>query len=366
MEVVNEHKYQCNICGKCFEKQQQIGGHVITIHLISECPLCGIMCSRLSMGRHIRAHEKNNFAEKCEKCENVMIKKYGSGRFCNAKCSKSFSALVNKKEANKKISKTLSEKNRLRIWGEIETITKECVYCKSLFQVDYANRNKESCMTWCQQKFRLDPKNPKFEDNMTIAINSGKKSAALQSKIRRSKNEIEFANLCKKEFPDAEFNSSIFDGWDADVIIPSKKIAVMWNGNWHYNDIVGQKHLNKIQNRDKVKLAIIAKHGFETYVIKDHGKKNSNFVHEQFKEFMKWVNFKYCQTAGAIPATATLGSYFNGRKFGLHPKSIGSIPIESTNNYPMLAHLAEQVVKQGRECSSLTSDPGNYAASTQN
>ena len=29
----------------------------------------------------------------------------------------------------------------------------------------------------------------------------------------------------------------MFNGWDADVILPDLKIAIMWNGIWHYKQV---------------------------------------------------------------------------------------------------------------------------------
>jgi hypothetical protein len=47
---------------------------------------------------------------KCETCNNLHDGSYGSGRFCNKKCSKTFSSTVKRKEANEKISNSLKGK----------------------------------------------------------------------------------------------------------------------------------------------------------------------------------------------------------------------------------------------------------------
>ena len=30
---------------------------------------------------------------------------------------------------------------------------------------------------------------------------------------------------------------SIFNGWDADIILTDLKIAILWNGKWHYEKL---------------------------------------------------------------------------------------------------------------------------------
>lgn len=47
------------------------------------------------------------------KCENCLIEhdgSYASGRFCNKKCSRSFSTKIKRKDINEKVSKTLKSK----------------------------------------------------------------------------------------------------------------------------------------------------------------------------------------------------------------------------------------------------------------
>lgn len=110
----------------------------------------------------------------------------------------------------------------------------------------------------------------------------GKVSATSQGK--RSKNEIYFSELCAKEF-DITTNEPYFEGWDADVIIHSEKTAILWNGVWHYKQIMKSQSLQQVQARDKVKTAIIEKFGYIPYVIKDMGKYDKAFVEQEFEIF---------------------------------------------------------------------------------
>jgi len=111
----------------------------------------------------------------------------------------------------------------------------------------------------------------------------GKISATKQSK--RSKNEVYFSELCENYFK-ITTNEPYFDGWDADVIIHDKKLAILWNGAWHYKQISKTQSLKQVQARDKVKTAIIEKYGYTPYVIKDMGKHNKAFVEQEFEIFL--------------------------------------------------------------------------------
>ena len=117
----------------------------------------------------------------------------------------------------------------------------------------------------------------------------GLKSVQSQSISRRSKNEIYFAELCQNKFSNILTNSPIFDGWDADVILEDQKIAVLWNGVWHYKQVREAHSVDQVQSRDKIKLHKIENAGYTPYVIKDDGKFNKKFVEEQFNIFTSWL-----------------------------------------------------------------------------
>lgn len=109
----------------------------------------------------------------------------------------------------------------------------------------------------------------------------------IQSEARRSKNEIYFAELCEKYFDTIQTNVSIFNGWDADIIIEDIKYAILWNGVWHYKKITENHSVEQVQNRDKIKLKEIKNKGYTPYIIKDMGKHNKEFVEKQFEELLK-------------------------------------------------------------------------------
>ena len=87
-------------------------------------------------------------------------------------------------------------------------------------------------------------------------VEIGRKSAEIQKETRRSKNEIYFFELCKTHFNNVLHNERIFNGWDADVIIEDFKIAILWNGPWHYRKIKSNHSVKQVQNRDKIKITL--------------------------------------------------------------------------------------------------------------
>ena len=107
-----------------------------------------------------------------------------------------------------------------------------------------------------------------------------------QRQFRRSNNEIYFAMLCQQVFPNVVTNTPIFDGWDADVILPDLHIAISWNGAWHYKKLRFAHNLEQVQRRDKFKDEIIKAHGYDHHIIVDMGGKSKKFVEEKFEEFL--------------------------------------------------------------------------------
>lgn len=114
---------------------------------------------------------------------------------------------------------------------------------------------------------------------------TGRKSAFIQGEIRRSKNEIHFAELCKTIYKVVLTNIPMFNSWDADVILPNEKIAVLWDGMWHHKQINKRYSLEYIKLKDKNKRELIQKCGYIPYVINDFGPADPEFVIQEFNKF---------------------------------------------------------------------------------
>tara|TARA_R110000823_G_C15781239_1_gene485105 strand:+ start:170 stop:838 length:669 start_codon:yes stop_codon:yes gene_type:complete len=217
----------------------------------------------------------------CEKCNKEHDGSYGSGRFCQQACSRSFSTKAKRKEISEKARQWSSENNPATLFD------KSCLCCSKEFQVKKTKKNAKFCSRSCASRWRNDERNPDYALNKARAIERGKKSAAAQRAKRRSKNEIHFASLCQEHFDKVLTNEPMFNGWDADVIIPELKIAVLWNGKWHYEKIMEGTSLKQIQNRDKIKMKEIRAAGYKPYVIKDMGKESPALVQAEWLKFLQ-------------------------------------------------------------------------------
>lgn len=148
----------------------------------------------------------------------------------------------------------------------------KCVCCHNIFVAK--KKEKKTCSANCL--FIIRSANSKISGKISVA-----------KRTLRSKNEILFANLCGWFFEKIETNKPIFNGWDADVIVHDLKIAVLWNGPWHYRKITQVHSLEQVQNRDKIKTMEIIKYGYLPYVIRDNGKHDELFVQDQFLNFIE-------------------------------------------------------------------------------
>lgn len=201
------------------------------------------------------------------KCFNKHDGSFGSGNYCSNSCSKSRNHSLKTKQ---KIKEALQNS------GNPDIII-NCLFCNILMILKYSKRYKKFCSVSCASKHKV------YLDN-----NFGKKLglASAKKRVLRSKNEIYFYELCKNYFKNVTHNENIFNGWDADVIIHDLKIAILWNGRWHYEKITNTHSLLQVQNRDIIKNKEIRKYGYTPYIIKDMGRYNKNFVVQEFNNFL--------------------------------------------------------------------------------
>lgn len=170
----------------------------------------------------------------------------------------------------KKISKTLTGKIYKKRFNHCNVII-TCKTCKKQKEVPYNFRFQTFCSLHCSN------------------VSRGRNSVLKQN--RRSKNEVLFAKLCTNKFKNVKVNEPIFNGWDADIILPDYKVAVLWNGNWHHIKITKKHSLKQVQSRDKIKIYEIKNCGYFPYIINDYGRENSQFVDSEFKKLLNYLNF---------------------------------------------------------------------------
>lgn len=309
---------KCEECGVTFLAQKKLICYEEK-HLRGRLKYCSIKCSN-------KAHAKSTFSTNCSCCGKpikVTHAVYTKSKTHQFYCSQSCAAKVNNSKRNrtdeyrKKVSEKLKEYHKNNVVKKIETDTTDkkdkvknnilsvdrykervCHVCgKRYFKCEsvYPGCTRSFCSAECQKEYN---QNRKYYYNRAIdnidgardrLRKGGQRSMEVQSEIRRSKNEKLFCSLCEKQFLDVEHNKRLFNGWDADVIIHDYKIAVLWNGKWHYETISRRQSLAQIQNRDKIKISEIEKVGYRPYVIRDDGKYNPQFVETEFKNLLNFI-----------------------------------------------------------------------------
>lgn len=308
----------CSHCGKEFEVRP-------SRYYAWKSRKNNIFCSEECRSNGLGHYRHKNI--QCLQCGKDFLPKERTSKFCSRTCAANYNNAHRNPEVWKKQSETLKKrfadkgfkelylnkrKERianleyiryiaLRLFWKlyvdkkrpiVEEAYKLIPQLSEKEKMDFYNSmcKKYTCEV-CNKSFTaLDKKKTCSDECAKILKNAGAqkgglKSAEVQSKERRSKNEKMFAELCKQDFENVLTNEAIFNGWDADVILPNEKIAILWNGKWHYEEIKKKGSLKQIQNRDKIKISEIIKAGYTPYIIKDMGKYNPVFVKEEYEKF---------------------------------------------------------------------------------
>ena len=211
-----------------------------------------------------------------------------NNKFCSRHCAVSYNNKLRKHISNETKQKT---SNSLKSYydqkGRKQHICKVCG--KKYFYVKGIN-TKAFCSNECRFYYKTHRNEFLTEEALKRISEGGRKSAISQGDSKRSRNEIYFYELCKQKFNKVLNNECIFNGWDADIIIEDYKIAILWNGPWHYKKIKEKHSVKQVQNRDKIKISEIQKIGYIPYIIKDMGKYNKSFVEIEFQKFLEYIN----------------------------------------------------------------------------
>lgn len=217
----------------------------------------------------------SDYTQPCNTCGRE-VKYRGMYRRDKMHCSQSCSKSRPQTEETKlRISKSLKATN-LKNKPE-----KYCLFCN--IDIRHKKMRSKFCSISCGSQYRFNT-----PEGRKHVLGLHKKSMKVQ--VRRSKNEILFSEKCSIYFKKVETNSQIFNGWDADVIVHDHKIAIMWNGIWHYEIVRKNTSLEKIQERDRLKIIEIQKCGYHPYVIKDMGGFSKNKVEKEFSILLDFIS----------------------------------------------------------------------------
>lgn len=226
----------------------------------------------------------------CIKCSKPLSK--GQKKFCSRSCAISYNNMQRGKmseEQKQQISQTLREgyKNK-KYKNQVQTRT--CIVCGNLFVYKKGENTKKICSDKCRKEYLKNrSKYMTKEGKLRISLNARKVIERLGD-LKRSKNEKEFCELCENYFKNVDHNTPLFNGWDADIIIHDYKIAILWNGAWHYKQISKTSSLVQIQNRDNIKINEIRKYGYIPYIIQDMGKYNKEKIFSEFEKLKLFIS----------------------------------------------------------------------------
>lgn len=179
---------------------------------------------------------------KCIHCSSNIIWERRRAKFCNSSCAAYFNNSKRVKGIKRKSQNYKGAKKRI-------CHISFCIICTSLIRKSY----RKTCSLQCK-------------DIRQSQI--GRISA--RSRVKRSKDEIALYELCNSYFNKVSSNEPIANGWDADILIHDHKIAILWNGPWHYREMGFSNHsLKQVQNRDAIKTNEFRKIGWEVIVYED-------------------------------------------------------------------------------------------------
>ena len=260
--------FKCKYCNKEFEKSTSLAGHVSHCkqnpnkdknyknqQIISN-KISNTLKERNKQYRQLHPEKYliQTYTYNCEKCGkeynvNVTQEQFEKGKYkknCSSKCSHS---RILSNDIKEKISKStkLSVPKKLRI----------CKCCGKQYLYNKGISTRIVCSKECSEYIRTHKKEFMTDDAIKKLSEAGKKAANNSFNLKRSKAEIYFANLCKEKYNNVLTNERLFNGWDADIILPDFKIAILYNGKWHYEEISKKVSLSQIQNRDKIKISEI-------------------------------------------------------------------------------------------------------------
>lgn len=186
------------------------------------------------------------------------------------------------------------KKAHVKRWGYkplLKDITRICKWCKK----EYIPKRSEQ--RFCNQKCSHSFLNKDKDVNFLRSQKGGNNS--MLSLNRRSKAEIYFSELCIEYFtkPALTCNEQFFidkngGKWDADIILHHLKIAILYNGIFHYKKVYKDQKLERMIAKDRLKEKIIIDNGYTYYIIKDLGGFNKIFVENQFNLFIHKLHFK--------------------------------------------------------------------------
>lgn len=248
----------CEICNKQFIHTPRTKGRFCS----PECSSNGIAIRRQQAITQYLLTPKQ-----CGECGLALPYEKRHNTFCNSSCAAQSN--MKKRYAG---DYTLSDAARLRISATLANTRQrkglyacapyervEFVVCKECGKpfVSHRTGKKYHRQQWCSNECRAAHRSRVARSNPGLGT-------------KRSKQEIVLYELCSNYFNHVTNNEKLVDGWDADIIIHDIKVAILWNGPWHYREMnIGNHSLTQVQNRDRIKIQLFTQLGWQVLVFED-------------------------------------------------------------------------------------------------
>lgn len=237
--------YKCNICSNEYCCQNDLDSHNLL---------------------HINENNYNICPKLCVECNTPIPYDKRHNKTCSRLCSalqgnknREKRSSISRKNSSIALKKFYHDNPKPKI--NFQIIDRECSVCSKTFTPIVDKKGKDRGNKTCSKECLT------ISNKINGSIN-GRKS----SKVRqlRSKKEIELSDLCKSYYSNVLSNHIIADNWDADIVLPDHKVAILWNGPWHYRDMnIKGVSLSQIQNRDRIKTALFSSLGWSVIAFRD-------------------------------------------------------------------------------------------------
>jgi hypothetical protein len=222
--------------------------------------------------------------KRCENCDLEHNGNYGSGRFCNDKCARSFSTKKNREQINKKVSEKLK---KFHI-GVIRT----CKVCGK--EIDSRKkRTIQTCSFSCSGKLRwLDDE---YRDNLTKKIQDRCSSVSEKERLKQIGRKGGFGSKGYTDngvYYDSKIEKTCFEFLEKNKIIftPHKTIPNSTKVSDVYIDSIGLWIEIDGIDREKRKEWLSENYRYWQQKLEIYKEQNLNFVIvKTFKEFCEVI-----------------------------------------------------------------------------
>jgi hypothetical protein len=222
---------------------------------------------------------------KCLNCDTDTI----NPKFCSSSCSASYNNIRRTISTETREKIRISVKSAITEGRLVPTINGASEKSIQSLKQNSLNRRKLWVCCICGKELLLIPSEYKKRKYCSTTC----RNIHLNPNQRGSRSKAEI--YAESSFLEAGFTFTINDrtilpsGKELDFFFPNQKVAIEWNGIYHYKDVNGK--LNKIQDSDSLKRKECETLGIELIVVEDftsHKKFISKKV-EELIQYLTWV-----------------------------------------------------------------------------